>query len=73
MTKCLKYDHETKSLNLEISKRDLHIIMEGLNSLMEKRRDKFYDELEKDDMERCRELLHNLYDIAAKDLPKRSY
>jgi hypothetical protein len=73
MTKFLKYDNQTKSLHLEISRRDLHLIIESLNALIEKRRDKFYDDLEKEDMERCRELLHSLYEIAAKDLPKRSF
>jgi len=73
MAKCLKYDSETKNLHLEISKQDLHIIIEALNALMEKRRDKFYDELEKEDLERCRELSHNLNAIAGKDIPQRSF
>jgi hypothetical protein len=72
MRRMVKYDEQAESLQLEISRDDLHIIIEGLNTLMEKRKDKFNDELEKERLERCRELVRSLYKIAANDLPERS-
>lgn len=72
MIKSLKYNEQAKSLNLEISTQDLPIIIEGLETLIDKRIDKFDDKIEKTKMERCNELLDNLYKIAAKDIPKRS-
>ena len=67
----VNYNKDADSLQLEISRGDLHIIIESLNTLMEKRKDKFFDELEKGRMESCRDLARSLYKIAANDLPKR--
>jgi hypothetical protein len=72
MARMAKYHEQAKSLDLEISRRDLHIIIESLNCLIEKRKNKFSDELERKDMERCRELVGSLYKIAANDLPEES-
>ena len=61
----VNYDEQSDSLQLEISRDDLHIIIEGLNTLMEKRKAKFNDEVERERLERCRDLTGSLYKIAA--------
>jgi hypothetical protein len=73
VARCLRCNEQAKSLELEVSKEDLHIIIQGLNTLMEKRKSKFDDELEKKEMERCRELSDELQNVASNSLAKRIF